>query len=93
MRPNGWINAVLVAVNTRRLRSDLDPSWPILALPLVFHSLCWFALFATGEYLTGERATLLVSIPMFGAIGFLGFGWASLDRLSPRAEDMTAPAE
>lgn len=73
---------------------DRLPSRSVLALPLVYHALCLFLImYAFGSSIVLNQPlpadghiTLLVAIPLALTVGFLAFGWASLERLFPRPQ-------
>jgi len=83
------VACAIVGRHARRPPFDRRASWAIMALPLAYHGLSWVFLILSGKYLEPGHTTLVVAIPLGLAVGFLAFGWASLDRLFPHTQPDT----
>jgi hypothetical protein len=88
---------VVVGLYAYRPPFDRQPSKTILALPIAYHSICLLLIiYSVGHSIFLEKTpdalvNLLVAIPLALTVGFLAFGWASLERLFPRPRTEPQP--
>jgi len=69
---------IVVGRGFMRMRHDLRPSAAILAVPIVYHSICWLSAQSSSENVARVHPSLpALAIPLAFIVGLIGFGWGS----------------